>query len=89
MPSWLLAPEMLHLRIDTRCLQRASKVFEVMFPGSFAEGNGLSSTTPKNISLPDDDPEHMLTLCNIFHLRSDDLPTKLDSTQLLQLASSG
>lgn len=82
----VVGPEMLRLRVNTGCLKWASKVFGVMFSGRFAEGNGLSSNTPKDISLPEDDPEHMLTLCNLLHSRHEQLPKNLDSLQLLQLA---
>lgn len=55
------------LRVHSVILSSASKTFMAMFGPHFSEGQDLSSTSPKEVELPDDDPTSMLHLCNTLH----------------------
>lgn len=75
----------LKLKVDTHMLRAASPVFKTMFGPDFADGQGLSYQTPKEIPL-EDDAEAMTTICKIVHLKNDTLPETLAPAQMLALA---
>ena len=74
------------LLFSSQVLSLASPVFEAMFNHGFAEGQDLSSASPRSVPLPDDDPTYMTILCNIFHMRTSDVPDTLDLDSLAGLA---
>ena len=55
------------LRVSSKIMSTASKVFEVMLRPVFKEGVDLANDEKCHISLPDDDPVAMLALCCIIH----------------------
>ncbi|TLD37589.1 hypothetical protein E2P81_ATG04401 [Venturia nashicola] len=56
------------IQVSSKVLSLASKPFKVMFSQSFREGNELVvSNGPYEISLPDDDPDAMVTICKLIH----------------------
>lgn len=69
-------------------LKRTLAVFSAMLSSKFSEGQGVgSSQTPKEITLPDDDPIAISNMCNLTHghrLTVKQLP-KI-STRVLKLA---
>jgi hypothetical protein len=75
----------LNLLVSSRTLSLASSVFGAMFNGHFAEGQDLSSASPRVVPLPDDDPRLMEILCNIFHLRMSKVPEDLDPKSMADL----
>ena len=75
-----------HLRVSSQVLSLASHVFETMFNGRFAEGQDLSSASPKTIQLTDDDPKCMTMLCKLIHLQNSEIPTKLELDALIDFA---
>lgn len=62
--------------VSSRALSFFSPVFATMFSGRFADGQRLSSSTPLQLPLSDDDPMAMLALCNIAHHRVPKLPSE-------------
>ena len=76
----------LKLKVDTHMLRAASPVFKRMFGPDFADSQGLSYETPKAIPIPDDDGEAMRLICQIVHLKNDNLPETLEPSRVLALA---
>jgi hypothetical protein len=76
----------IHLLVSSNVLSLASHVFETMFDGRFAEGQDLSSASPKTIQLTDDNPECMTMLCKLIHLQNSDIPSKLELDALINFA---
>ncbi|KAH7089842.1 hypothetical protein FB567DRAFT_310896 [Paraphoma chrysanthemicola] len=66
----------------------ASPVFEAMFNGNFAEGQTLSTTSPRAVPLPEDDQESMILICKIAHLQTAELPQQLSVDQLAVFATT-
>ena len=58
-----------NLLVSSEVMSIASPVFAAMFDGRFAEGQDLSSEAPREVDLPDDDPELVKLLCEIVHLK--------------------
>ncbi|KAK1822421.1 hypothetical protein LTR12_003180 [Friedmanniomyces endolithicus] len=48
-----------------------SPVFKTLLGPKFMEGTALATSSTVEIPLPEDNPEHMSVLCNIFHMRND------------------
>jgi hypothetical protein len=74
------------LLVSSNVLRLASHVFENMFDGRFAEGQDLSSTSPKTIQLTDNNPKCMTMLCRIIHLKNSEIPSKLELDALIDFA---
>jgi hypothetical protein len=74
------------LLVSSHVLSLASTVFGAMFNGRFAEGQDLSSASPRGVPVPDDDPTLMEILCNIFHLRMLEVPEELALKSLADFA---
>ncbi|KAF2491508.1 hypothetical protein BU16DRAFT_565209 [Lophium mytilinum] len=73
------------LLVSSNMLSRASPVFRAMFTGGFAESQGLSSSSPREVSLPEDDPYATVLLCRIVHLKHNEVPKTIDIELLIQL----
>lgn len=70
----------IRLLCSSTCLRHGSPVFRAMFrPDTFAEGENLSSDSPRVVPLPEDDPKAMKKLCEILHLQVTD--EQLDITK--------
>jgi hypothetical protein len=74
------------LRVSSQVLSLASRVFENMFDGRFAEGQDLSPASPKTIQLTDDNPKCMTMFCKLTHLQNSDIPVKLELDDLIDFA---
>lgn len=72
--------------VNSHVLSLASPVFAAMFDGRFAEGHGLSATTPPEVPLPDDDPAATEKLLNIVHMHIDRLDERIDHIDLANFA---
>jgi hypothetical protein len=57
-----------------------------MFNGNFAEGQALSTSSPRTIPLPEDDQESMLLICRIAHLQTADIPEELSADSFADFA---
>jgi hypothetical protein len=71
------------LLVSSHVLSLASPVFEAMFNGNFAEGQGLSAALPKSVALPDDDPNAVTLFCEITHMQ---LANTTDTVSISRLA---
>lgn len=78
--------ERVKLLVSASLMSFASSVFEVMFDGRFFEGQGLSPANPREVSLPDDDPQSMSLLCRIIHMQTADIPPQLEVVALADFA---
>ena len=58
-----------------------------MLGPKFKEGHALAAASSIQLSLPDDDPAAMVTVCQILHHRHDDVPDRLTCEQILTIAS--
>ena len=74
--------------VSSAALSLASPVFEAMFNGCFAEGQALSSESPREVPLPDDELMSMLLICRITHMRTADLPEELTVETFADFAST-
>ncbi|KAK3343148.1 hypothetical protein B0H65DRAFT_241411 [Neurospora tetraspora] len=76
----------LRLRVSSTILRSASKVFDAMFSPPWIESScTLSLEAPKDIDLPDDDPEAMKAICYAIHHRPDMIPfAEMDGKHILQ-----
>jgi hypothetical protein len=74
------------LLVSSQVLSLASPVFEAMFNGTFAEGQGLNPASPKKVALPDDNPDSMTLLAKITHMQTDNLPERASFNDLADFA---
>lgn len=81
----VVGPEKARLRVSTGSLGAASKVFKAMFSTTWAEGQNLSSTAPKDIELPENSPTATEAICCVLHFRNDIVPS-LNPEETLQVA---
>ncbi|KIW03324.1 uncharacterized protein PV09_05535 [Verruconis gallopava] len=72
-------------QVSSKALSLGSPVFKAMFSGKFME-NANSAAGLRAASLQDDDPEALMLLCNIAHLRFNMVPKKLSLDALFNLA---
>jgi hypothetical protein len=72
--------------VSSYVLSLASPVFEAMFNGNFAEGQSLSSHSPREVPLPDDDLESMLLICRITHMQTTELAEELSVGSFTEFA---
>ena len=72
----------------SQVLSTASDVFAAVFSDCFAEGQNLSASDPKVITLPDDDAEAMRTVVDTLHFRDPDFRATPDLQELLNIARS-
>lgn len=74
------------LKVNSEILRQASPVFDALLGPNFAEGRGLSFTTPKEVNLPDDDPKSMQAICEILHFRKECVRADSTPAVILDLA---
>lgn len=55
------------LLVSSAKLRATSPVFAVMFDGQFMEGQGLTPAPPRVVPLPDENLQHMLSICKAIH----------------------
>ncbi|KXJ84815.1 hypothetical protein Micbo1qcDRAFT_129057, partial [Microdochium bolleyi] len=82
----LIGPHQAPLKVQSRCLRTASKVFDAMFGPNWNEGQDLSEDMPKPVELGDDDFGAMHTVCCVIHHRNDLLTQTLDPADVLRVA---
>ncbi|KAK3492179.1 uncharacterized protein B0T23DRAFT_135832 [Neurospora hispaniola] len=80
--------EQLRLRVSSTILRSASKVFDAMFSPPWVESSRtLSLESPKDVELPEDDPEAMKAICYVIHHRPDMISfVDVNAKQILQAA---
>ena len=79
-------PDRVHLRVSSHCLRASSKVFEAMFGPHWYEGQGLSSVTPKEVPLVEDDAEALLAVCRVIHHQNEPSKQAYGPLDLLKIA---
>ncbi|RFU23654.1 hypothetical protein B7463_g12684, partial [Scytalidium lignicola] len=82
--SLVLAPEgdvilavgvkQFRIHVDSLFLKRHSTVFAALFGPNFREGQDLNTSSPKEILLPDDDPDAMTAICAAMYQAFDQIP---------------
>ncbi|KAK0992402.1 hypothetical protein LTS01_007797 [Friedmanniomyces endolithicus] len=72
-------------RVSSHIMSYGSPVFKTLLGLTFREGTALASSSTVEIPLPEDHPALMVVLCNIFHMRNDNV-LKLDAISLKGLA---
>jgi len=76
------------LQVSSKALSLASSVFKAMFGPHLQEGQDLSGTSPKRISLPEDHPAAMTTLCNVLHHQHNSVSKTLMESELVNVAAA-
>lgn len=85
--SIILLNQPVHMRVSSRHLMLASRVFDAMLDEcKFKEGATLHSKGSVDIELPDDDPDAFAILLDILHGRTREVPRKVSLLTLTQLA---
>jgi hypothetical protein len=82
----IVGEEKVRLRVYSQCLRSASKVFGAMFGPNWSEGQKLSTQSPGEVSLPEDDADAMQIICCILHHRHDLVPDNLTAKLVLRIA---
>ena len=69
----ILVLEATELKVSSKALSLASKVFKAMFKPGFKDGNTMRAGKGSlfSIHLPDDDTDAMSTICKIIHYKPD------------------
>lgn len=76
----------LRLKAHSFILRTASEAFKVMFGPNFVEGKDLSHTNPKEVTLEDDDPEAMRTICQVLHFK--ECPQSMSAEKIWNIAQA-
>ncbi|KAK3950021.1 hypothetical protein QBC32DRAFT_347727 [Pseudoneurospora amorphoporcata] len=63
------------LEISFSSLPKASTVFKTMLSPPWIKSQGISAENPKEINLPEDNPEGMEILCLALHFSNDRINT--------------
>lgn len=73
-------------RVSSKHLALASVYFEKMFTPQWREGQGLSTNGSMELKMPDTDPDALLIILNIIHLRRRSVPSSMSLELLTELA---
>lgn len=76
----------LHIRVSSRHLTLASRVFKALLQTRFKEGKQLSSDGRTELLFPDDNGPAFLVLLNIMHGKFRSVPRKVTISMLTELA---
>ncbi|MCJ1430818.1 hypothetical protein MMC27_000168 [Xylographa pallens] len=74
------------IRVSSKHLTLASRVFDSMFKPGFSEGDKLRTQGHADIQLPEDNPAALLILLNLLHGRIRAVPRKINLAMLTELA---
>ena len=81
-----LACENFEIRVSSRVLSLASKVFNVMFQTNFQEGLALEENETCSVPLPDDDSDAIHSVCLLLHHRHTEIIYQITPKFLLRTA---
>ncbi|EUC48946.1 hypothetical protein COCMIDRAFT_23320 [Bipolaris oryzae ATCC 44560] len=73
--------ELRKLLVSSVVLSHASRLFSMMFSHGSDKGDALSTSSPRTVPLPDDDPNSICLICLISHLKIFQLPERLNMTE--------
>ena len=79
-------PRQIRVRVSSKHLTLASKVFKALLRPGFQEGDTFRKNGTAEVPLPEDDPNAFLLLLDIVHCRTKRLPSSLPSEQLSRVA---
>ncbi|KAH8901877.1 hypothetical protein BR93DRAFT_932708 [Coniochaeta sp. PMI_546] len=84
----VVGPEAVRLRVYSQCLRAASKVFNTMLGPHWSEGKGLTSQSPREIPLEEDDASALRTILCVLHHSNTEMPDSatLTPTEILNIA---
>lgn len=74
------------LKVNSHVMRIASRFFTTLLGPNFSEGQNLSFREPKEISLPDDNPSLMTSICRVLHHKREGVYTIYPSGVLLDMA---
>lgn len=74
------------IRVHSLVLRTASPYFAILLGPNFAEGQNLSSESPKDIPVHENDPTFLEIILNVIHFRTDAVPDPPDPALVLELA---
>ena len=74
------------VRVSSKHLTLASRVFKRMLQARFKEGLELHSKGSAELPLPDDDPAALLILLNLIHGKTRKVPRKVKLSRMTELA---
>jgi hypothetical protein len=74
------------IHVDSVFLKRHSTVFAALFSPNFREGQNLNASSPKEIPLPDDDPQAMTVICAAMYHAIDHIPQRPTTDFVLSIA---
>ncbi|MCJ1383322.1 hypothetical protein MMC17_006435 [Xylographa soralifera] len=77
----------IQVRVSSKHLTLASRVFDSMLKPGFSEGDKLRSQGHAALRLPEDNPAALLILLNLMHGRFKAVPRKVDLSMLTELAT--
>ncbi|KAB5531432.1 hypothetical protein GE09DRAFT_1228231 [Coniochaeta sp. 2T2.1] len=85
---FLVGPEKTPLKVYSQCLRTGSKVFNSMLGPTWSEGKGLSSLSPPEIPLEEDDADALRTIFFVLHHRNREVPASstLTPSDILNIA---
>jgi hypothetical protein len=82
----VVGPDKHQMRVDSHCLRRASKVFDIMLGPNWSEGQELSQDAPPQVTLEEDDAEALMIVFYILHHRNEQVPEELSAESILKIA---
>ncbi|KAB5529044.1 hypothetical protein GE09DRAFT_974652 [Coniochaeta sp. 2T2.1] len=85
---FLVGPETTPLKAYSQCLWTGSKVFNSMLGPTWSEGKGLSSLSPPEIPVEEDDADALRTIFFVLHHRNREVPASstLTPTDIISIA---
>ena len=75
------------IRVSSFMLSIGSPVFKSMLGPHFKEGHMLASSSTIELPLPEDDAEPLKTICQVTHLRNNEVPSSVAIRMLLDIAA--
>ncbi|KAK0732203.1 hypothetical protein B0H67DRAFT_640502 [Lasiosphaeris hirsuta] len=82
-------PKVISIHPDGDVVLIVGNVFRAMLEPPWVESQNLSNKSPKEIAIPEDDPNAMRALCCIVHFRNDLVPNikakDMEPPKILQL----
>ena len=82
----VVGPQNVRLKIQSQVLRCASKVFSAMLGPTWSKDQGVSTGSPREIRLAEDDADALRIICCVVHHRNDDVPLSPTPKEVLQIA---
>lgn len=82
----VVGPQDVRLKVHSKCLRLASKVFDTMLGPNWCEGQELSKGSLLEVSLAENDVDAVRTICCVIHHCNDDVSRSLTPLEILRIA---